>query len=311
MAACAGLGVFAAAASTAWLFVARGLQGLAVGMISGTATAGLVELEPDGGDPRRPALLAGVAQAGGSAVGAVAAGSLAEWAPAPTRLCYLVALGVTAVAAAFVARVPEAAGGGEPWRIQWPRVPAEVRADFVRVGLTAGAAWGAAALFFSIVPSYASRLLDSRNLALLGAIAAVALAGSCIAQAAARHADGSVTRVQGGGLLSLAAGLMLLVLAAPLSSLTLLLAGGLAVGAGHGLAVFAAQDELNALAPGARRGEVTAAFVCCIYLVVAVAVISTGLLDLRITLTAAVAAVASALAAAALATAAWQLASGR
>src|SRR6185312_188169 len=38
-----GLALFAAAQSTAWLFGARALQGLAVGMISGAATAALVE----------------------------------------------------------------------------------------------------------------------------------------------------------------------------------------------------------------------------------------------------------------------------
>src|SRR5690242_8290173 len=74
---CLGLAVFAAAQGTAWLFAARVLQGLAVGMISGAATATLVELDPDGG--ARPALLAGLAQAGGSACGPLLAGVLAEW----------------------------------------------------------------------------------------------------------------------------------------------------------------------------------------------------------------------------------------
>src|SRR5690348_4146304 len=60
-----GLALFAAAQSTAWLVGARAVQGLAVGMISGAATAALVELDPDG-DRRRAALLAGLAQALGS-----------------------------------------------------------------------------------------------------------------------------------------------------------------------------------------------------------------------------------------------------
>jgi MFS family permease len=41
--------VFAVAGSTGWLFAARGCQGLAVGMVSGPATAALVELEPEEG----------------------------------------------------------------------------------------------------------------------------------------------------------------------------------------------------------------------------------------------------------------------
>jgi hypothetical protein len=50
---------------------------------------------------------------------------------------------------------------------------------------------------------------------------------------------------------------------------------------------------------------VTAAFICCIYLVVAGAVIASGLLDLRLSLSVAVGAVALVLAAA-VATAGWQ-----
>src|SRR5436309_7288906 len=66
--ACAALSLFAAAQSAGWLYGARALQGLAVGMISGAATAALVELDRRR-DRRRAALLAGLAQAGGSAAG--------------------------------------------------------------------------------------------------------------------------------------------------------------------------------------------------------------------------------------------------
>src|SRR5437763_3220587 len=66
--ACLGLALFAAAQGTASLFAARAVQGLAVGMISGPATAALVELDPQG-SRRRAALGAGLAQAGGSASG--------------------------------------------------------------------------------------------------------------------------------------------------------------------------------------------------------------------------------------------------
>ncbi|MGZ4277624.1 MAG: MFS transporter, partial [Solirubrobacteraceae bacterium] len=55
--AAAGLGLFAAATATAWLFAARAVQGLSVGMVTSAATAGLVELEPHG-DRERAALYA-------------------------------------------------------------------------------------------------------------------------------------------------------------------------------------------------------------------------------------------------------------
>jgi MFS family permease len=74
--ACIALVLFAAADGVAWLFAARAVQGLAVGTISGAATAALVEIDPDG-NRRRAALLAGLAQAGGSATGPLLAGDLA------------------------------------------------------------------------------------------------------------------------------------------------------------------------------------------------------------------------------------------
>ena len=51
--ACGGLLLFTLASNAAWLYGARALQGLAVGMISGAATAALVELNPRGDRPVR------------------------------------------------------------------------------------------------------------------------------------------------------------------------------------------------------------------------------------------------------------------
>ena len=68
--ACGGLVLFAFAQGEAWLYAARAVQGLAVAMVSGPATAALVELDPDG-DRRRAALGAGLAQTLGGAVGPI------------------------------------------------------------------------------------------------------------------------------------------------------------------------------------------------------------------------------------------------
>jgi len=185
-------------------------------------------------------------------------------------------------------------------------VPNQIRTDFARVSLTAALAWASVALYLSIVPSYAGKLLTTHDLALLGAIAAVALASSGAAQIVSHRVRLRLRQGEGAGLGVIALGLLILALASPEHSLALLLAGAVATGAGHGFAFLNAQDELNAIAPPERRGEVTAAFICCIYAVVAGAVIATGLLDLGVSLAAAVGAVVVALAGAALAIAGWQ-----
>jgi MFS family permease len=307
-AAIAGLVVFDLADATGWLFVARAFQGLAVGMISGTATAALVELDPRR-DEGRPAMLAGLAQSCGSGLGPLVAGMLAQWAPDPLRLSYLVGLAAIVVAVGFTLALPEPARGPrEPWRPQWPRVPDEIGSDFARVGITAGIGWGALAMSLSIVPSYTAKLLDTGNLALIGTLAALTLAASSVAQVVAQRRRGSSTqRLQGAGLMVLALGLAALVAASPLHSLDVVLAAALAIGVGHGLSFLGAQDELNGIAPGERRGEITSAFVCCIYATVGTAVILSGLLGLWTSLSAAVGIVAGALAVLSVATSAWQV----
>jgi MFS family permease len=120
--------------------------------------------------------------------------------------------------------------------------------------------------------------------------------------------EGSARRDQAIGCTLLALGLGGLVTAAPTESLALLVDGALVAGVGHGTAFLTAQQELNELAPGERRGEVTAAFIACIYFFVAVFVVASGLLGSIFSLAASVEAVGSTLIAVALAAAAWQAA---
>ena len=309
VAAAVGLALFAAAKDTAWLFAARAVQGLSVGMVTGAATAGLVELEPHG-DRARAALYAVLVQGAGSSVGPLLAGTLAQWAPEPRVLCFLVAFVLALCAAAAVLTIPEPAPAGGRWRVQRPSVPHEIRAGFWRASLTATTVWMVAALYLSVVPSYASKLLDTSNLALLGAIAGSLLAASCIAQLLAARRDGAAG-AQPLGLALVVAGLAALVRAIPLRSLAAVFASALLGGAGRGLAFVGAQADLNELAPVERRGEVTAAFISCIYFGVAISAIGVGLLSTTLSLRAAVTIFALVVGATAIAAMAWQLSARR
>jgi type IV secretory pathway VirB2 component (pilin) len=90
-------------------------------------------------------------------------------------------------------------------------------------------------------------------------------------------------------------------------SLVVVLLGALVTGVGHGLGYLHAQDELNTIAPSERRAEVSAAFVCCIYVLVGCSVIGVGLLERSGSLTRAVGVVAGLLVIGALGAAAWQV----
>ncbi len=224
----AGLGVgvvalvvFAAAGSPLWLYVARALQGIAVGLVSGPATAALVELDPDP-EHGRPALLAGLAQAVGSGTGPLLAGLLAQVAPAPLHLSFLVGAAVTVAWLLLVRLVPEPGErSAEPWRMQWPRVPEHIRSDFWRLGLTGGLVWASLALYLSVVPSYVAQLLHTGNLALIGANSALACFASAATQIVLQRHPTPRRATQAVGLTVLAAGLVVLVVSAAVHLLPL------------------------------------------------------------------------------------------
>jgi MFS family permease len=189
-------------------------------------------------------------------------------------------------------------------------VPHDIRTGFWRASLTATTVWMVAALYLSVVPSYSAKLLATANLALLGAIAASLLAASCGAQLLAARRE-RLAGAQPLGLFLVVAGLGALVLAFPLHSLAALFASAVLGGAGHGLAFLGAQADINELAPIDRRGEVTAAFISCIYFGVATSAIGVGLLSTTLSLRTAVTIFAVVVGATALLAIAWQLATRR
>jgi MFS family permease len=191
--------------------------------------------------------------------------------------------------------------------MQWPRVPRAIRGDFARLALTAAVVWASLALYLSVVPSYVAGLLSTTNLALLGANSALACFASAGTQVWTRRRRGDRRRRQAAGLLLLAAGLVLMIVSALTHTLVTVLLGAVVTGLGHGLGYLHAQDELNAVAPDDRRAEVSAAFVCCIYVLVGGSVIGVGVLEQVGSLTRAVGVVGGLLTVLALTTAAWQV----
>jgi MFS family permease len=268
---------FAVANGTAWLFAARAMLGVAQGMLSGAATAALVELVSD--RPRRAALLATLAQTGGAAAGVLLCGVLAQWAPWPEVLPFVAGMAVCLLVGIGLRSVPETVEHRSgALRIRTPHVPPAIRGPFLRAGLTGAAVWAVAGVFLSVMPSYAGELVvHSKNLALLALLTSVVFLASFATQLLLRR-GAPPAATQAGGLILLAVGLAALVAAPPARSWVLLVAGAALAGTGHGAAFLAAQDDLTRIAPNDQRAEVSAAFYVCIYLGISLPVIGIGIL---------------------------------
>src|SRR5215470_14039903 len=98
--------LFMLADSVVWLFVARGIQGLATGLALGAASAALLDLHPRK-DPAGVGLTNGIVSAGGMGLGVLVSSALVELAPAPRVLPYVVLLVLFAIAFAGALAMPE------------------------------------------------------------------------------------------------------------------------------------------------------------------------------------------------------------
>ena len=285
-AAACGSALLAAATGPGWLFAGRAVQGLAVGTCSGALTAGLVLTEPHG-RRARASFLAATATTAACGFGPVLAGALAQYAPAPRTLSYLVEIGLLVPAAGAAALLPGSLGRtGQRWRPRWPSLPAPVRAAFLGPAVVSLLAWAVAYVVLALVPSYAAAALGGSSLLVNGAAAGSLLLVAALAQAACRSWDPA--RAQQAGLLGLTAGLLGLIAAGLAGSVALLFAAMAVAGAGQGLAFMGGIRRINEIAPAAARAGTVAMFYVVTYAGSGLVTVGVGLLATLLGLTASV-----------------------
>ena len=285
-AAACGSALLAAATGPGWLFAGRAVQGLAVGTCSGALTAGLVLTEPRG-RRARASFLAATATTAACGFGPVLAGALAQYAPAPRTLAYLVEIGLLVPAAGAAALLPGSLGRtGQRWRPRWPGLPAPVRAAFLGPAVVSLLAWAVAYVVLALVPSYAAAALGGSNLLVDGAAAGSLLLVAALAQAACRSWDPA--RAQQAGLLGLTAGLLGLIAAGLAGSVALLFGAMAVAGAGQGLAFMGGIRRINEIAPAAARAGTVAMFYVVTYAGSGLVTVGVGLLATLLGLTASV-----------------------
>jgi MFS family permease len=186
-----GLGVAAASSlvfliphSLPALFVGRLLSGLSAGVFTGVATATIVDLAPDDGRARA-GLLAAAVNVLGLGLGPVLAGALADVAPHPLVLPYLVHVALVGLAALALVAVPEPVGrrpGPVRWQAQRLGVPDEVRPTFVRAAVAGFAGFAVLGFFTAVSPLFLGQVLHETRHLVTGLVVFSVLGSSAAGQ---------------------------------------------------------------------------------------------------------------------------------
>jgi MFS family permease len=284
---------FILAPDVGWLCAGRVLSGLSAGLITGTATAALTETAPSGAG-RRASLVASMANMGGLGLGPLLAGLLAEYAPRPTVLPFIVQLGLVAVAALGLLVIPETVSqrSALSLRFRGLGIPRTGRPEFIAAGCAAFAAFSLLGLFSALAPTFLGGVLHETSHALAGFVVFLAFGvGACTQLAGSRLPSRPVML---SGLAMFLAALALIVAGLSAASLPVFLAGTVVSGVAVGAVFMGSLAVANRLAPVAIRGQVISTYFVFAYVGLTVPVIGVGFGsqafgDFRATLVAAVA----------------------
>ncbi|MGN9840588.1 MFS transporter [Nonomuraea sp. H19] len=235
----------------AGLVVARVLSGAAVGVLTPTASAYLADLYAHAG-PDRAAQAGTAANFGGLAAGSLMAGTLAQWAPAPLVLPYVVYGALLVLALAGLRLVPETRTAAPGWRYrpQRPTLPDAGRAAFWSAAWGNLLAFAVLGLFVGMAPAFLTALGHGRSPALSGAMVSAVLAAGAAAQLFLARLDHP--RLVAVSLALLVCGLTLGTLAVWTSHLAAFLLGGALCGGGAGVLLKVSLAAGTALSSGGR-----------------------------------------------------------
>lgn len=253
------------------LAVGRILCGIALGLVMAVGGTWITELSrgdhPDAG-PRRSAL----ALTGGFMVGAGVSGSLAEWAPWPTTLSYLIHIVLTLATGLWLLGVPETREV-EP-RATRPKLRDDLRVPpfrhrrFLLVVLPL-APWvfGAVGSAYAVLPGLMLGHVGDTPIAFSALMTVVTLGAGLGVQVLGKAIDTDRSaRASVVSLVILVVGMVLAAGASRTLNLALVLAAAVVLGCGYGLALVAGLSEVRRMATADDLAGLTAVYYSIGYL---------------------------------------------
>ena len=271
--------VFAAAAGTAWLFAARALSGFSTGLATGAATAWIAELYTGRGNGAA-ARIAASANFFGCATGPLFGSVLAQFAPWPLRLPYLVYLGLLCAVAVAIVFVPETVSNPKRYgeAALRPRlgVPRPIRLQFVSPAVSGFATFSLIGFYAALIPNLLAESLHQSAPTVAGAIVCEVFGIAAITILSTARLGSQAAMFSALALLVPA--VWLLVGAELARSMPLLLLAAGLCGVAGGLGYRGSLEVINRIAPADQRSEVVSSYLIALFAGNSVPVIGIGVL---------------------------------
>ncbi|APT84239.1 MFS transporter [Corynebacterium aquilae] len=264
--------LFLAATNAAYLYPARLISGISVGICTGAFTAALGDLS----GKKEGAAISALVTSGGLAVGPLASAVAARCLPYELRIPFVIHLALLAVVGFFLLRFPDTASDSRQnirpvAKGQFFPSNASLKL-FIVCSAIIGWAYGANGLWQSVVPL---TLGGQRNSQIyIAALASLMLGSSALAQWFTLRQNPS--RLATVGLLSMACGLIICGIASALGFASLLWGATVLVGVGQGLGFRGSLSVASHVASDQRQSTAISLYYVFGYLMTAAAPLATN-----------------------------------
>ncbi|WP_414940331.1 MFS transporter [Amycolatopsis sp. cmx-11-51] len=269
--------VFLTAQGLPGLLVGRVLSGFSAALVTGAATAGIMELFPLARKGRAP-IVTLLSNMGGLACGNLIAGLLADTGIAPLRLPWIVHGGLLLIALVSQAFVPETVTVTGKLKLapQKLHVPREIRGVFLRSAMTGGAGFAVLGVLTAVTGILLASELHLTSPALTGFVVFLAFACTALGQLVLRRMRPAIALPVACSALILAS--VLVALAVLAASLTALLLAAVATGFGTGIAIGCGMLAITTGAAPQLRGAAVSTFFAILYGMLSLPAVGVGVL---------------------------------
>ncbi|NLG46540.1 MFS transporter [Gordonia sp. (in: high G+C Gram-positive bacteria)] len=252
------------------LAAGRILSGIALGLAMAVGGTWIKELSDRAGDsPSAGARRAALSLTAGFGVGAGLAAVLAQWAPLPGQLSYLVNIALAVVSLALIWTTPETRQRSTEGRlIDAMKIPSARRARFwLVVGPVAPWVFGACAMSYAVIPAMMTERTPGTAIAFAGLCCVAGLTAGFFIQTLGKKIDrpGSVRALLAAlGLVAVGMALAIVLVLSP--SLPLAVVAAVVLGGGYGMALISCLLEVQRIAGPRDLAGLTAVFYTLTYL---------------------------------------------
>jgi MFS family permease len=268
--------LFLTAGDVGVLAVARFLQGIATGAALTTLGAALVDLNPPHA-PGRAGLINGIVPSAGLALGALGAGALVQYAPAPTHFIWALLLGAMVIAGLILLGIPETSARRPGARASLaPKlgIPARLRTDVFALVPIIVASWAIGGLYLSLGPSVAAGVFGLGS-HLIGGLVVTLLCGTgAVTSYAMRRMP--TPRVLAIAASLLTVGAVVSVVGVDIDQVVVAAVGTVISGIGFGASALASFGTLAMLADPHERGELLAVALVIAYIAFSIPAVIAG-----------------------------------